>query len=227
MKLAEESHIDVMLDIETFDTVPGAAIISIGAAVIGRPKALRHLERYSSMFMFEVNIDDAMANGSVSKDTLIWWLQCDAEAQKSTKRTKGGGTLKEGLVHLSDFLANLEQSSGLPVCVWGNGATFDITLLEAAYRACGITVPWKFWNVNDMRTLARLYQHLLPRVAPGTAHDAISDAVAQAKTCARWLELHRSILRAADNSVLAAMLNTCDGETDSVSDVAVDGATEA
>ena len=37
--------------------------------------------------------------------------------------------------------------------IWGHGSIFDCTILESAYEACNMVIPWKFWNVRDTRTL--------------------------------------------------------------------------
>ena len=37
--------------------------------------------------------------------------------------------------------------------IWANGICFDINILESAYEACNLDVPWKFWIVRDTRTI--------------------------------------------------------------------------
>ncbi len=55
------------------------------------------------------------------------------------------------LQQLSDFLPK-------DVKVWGNGANFDIGILEHAYDQYQIEIPWEFWNVRDCRTIKDMYE---------------------------------------------------------------------
>jgi len=36
--------------------------------------------------------------------------------------------------------------------IWANGIDFDIPILAAAYTACNLEKPWKFYNARDVRT---------------------------------------------------------------------------
>ena len=40
--------------------------------------------------------------------------------------------------------------------VWAQGPTFDIVLLENAFRRYDIEIPWKFYEVRDARTLTSI-----------------------------------------------------------------------
>jgi hypothetical protein len=71
--------------------------------------------------------------------------------------------------------------------VWGNGATMDISLTEEAYKfgGYGLTVPWAFRNIRDMRTIVDAADHVCPGFQScvpqvGTAHNALDDAKYQA-----------------------------------------------
>lgn len=72
-----------------------------------------------------------------------------------------------------------DGSTGERIRVWGDGATFDPVLLEAAYRACNMPCPWYYTEVYCYRTLRQLKDSKKP--ASVTAHDALSDAKAQLK----------------------------------------------
>ena len=61
----------------------------------------------------------------------------------------------------------------------------DFPILEAVYKAAHRNVPWKYYNQMDFRTMKNLLpkdSYELLRVRPGTAHDALYDARAQAST---------------------------------------------
>lgn len=65
---------------------------------------------------------------------------------------------------------------------WGNGSTFDITILEAWFNAVGVRCPWKFWNVRDVRTAVDLLG-INPKefTRDGTYHNALDDCLHQIK----------------------------------------------
>jgi hypothetical protein len=59
----------------------------------------------------------------------------------------------------------------------------DVPILEAAFKACGLVVPWKFWDVRDTRTLYDVTGVNVDR-SQGTHHNALDDARAQAEAAA-------------------------------------------
>ena len=57
---------------------------------------------------------------------------------------------------LDDFSAWVRDFSPVDVKdvnIWGNGATFDIVILKAAFERCSITWRFSFWNERCFRTL--------------------------------------------------------------------------
>ena len=66
--------------------------------------------------------------------------------------------------------------------MWSNGADFDLPMLAHAYASYGMTVPWEFWNSRCVRTYRSLPgAKSVPKVEPLVAHNALHDAVAQAR----------------------------------------------
>jgi hypothetical protein len=67
--------------------------------------------------------------------------------------------------------------------VWGNGSTMDITILESAYEYFGIEIPWKYWAVNDVRTIVDLNPSIKKNCEfdCGVRHSAIADCLYQIK----------------------------------------------
>lgn len=163
----------VMLDLETWGRVPGAAIRSIGAVVF-------HPTSGDIVSKFYRNIDDqSCVDVGMHHDpeTVAWWGEQSAVAQ-------GAFTSLEP-VHVatavSDFTAWWKAYDG--VQIYGHGANFDPPLLEAAYAACLMSAPWKFWDVRCCRTILAMANRK-PQRAGGTHHNALDDAIAQAKAVA-------------------------------------------
>lgn len=162
----------VMLDLETWGTKPGSAIRSIGAVAFDLPTG------YFPDNTFYRNIDDeSCINAGLLKDakTEIWWEAQSPAAQLLL--AKDQVPLAEAL---SDFYSWFKEVQGAQV--WSQGAAFDIPLLEWAYHVTGVTVPWKYFNARDTRTvydIAKLAYHDEPR--EGVEHYALHDCFHQIK----------------------------------------------
>lgn len=163
---------EIMIDIETTGTKPGCAILSIGAVEFDG-------EVMGKTFSVNVDLESCTAAGLViDPRTFMWWLEQSDEARKSLLTSKG--------VPLDEALAQLNAAfSWKGKKIWCNGASFDFPILEAGYKAFGAEAPWDFWNLMDFRTI----KNMVPRkvyseceVKAKVAHDALEDAVSQAKT---------------------------------------------
>jgi len=87
--------------------------------------------------------------------------------------------MQNALNELSNFVAKNSKGEVYP---WGNGAAFDISMLEHCYRQYGIDAPWEFWDVRDCRTIehiSTLDKRSFKR--DGVHHGALDDALHQVK----------------------------------------------
>lgn len=169
----------VMIDLETLGTGPYAVILSVGAREFD-PVNMNIGRGYYQ------NVDrDSQGRRSVSQKTVDWWEKQSQEAKDALKKD----TLPLDRV-LSDFRKWLPKE---PI-VWGNGATFDITILGTAY---GLNkTPWKFRDVRDMRTIKALKLIDDDSVTfKGTLHNALDDATWQAEYVCRALNKYLKMRR--------------------------------
>lgn len=74
-------------------------------------------------------------------------------------------------------MANADINNVKP---WGNGSTFDITIIENLLRQYNVDPPWMFWNVMDLRTFRKYVAGGAKVVKLGVDHNALDDAVSQA-----------------------------------------------
>lgn len=158
----------VMIDLETMGTTPDSAIVSIGAVVFD--------PRYGqvSKTTFYSELDWETQSRQICPDTSNWWTKQSPKAQAAL----------DGLDDLADVLADFAKWLPADCKVWGNGATFDISMMEDAYRQLGIEIPWKFWNVRDCRTVLDMFESSrggFNKAAGANAHNALHDAQYQAK----------------------------------------------
>ncbi|TPN04478.1 3'-5' exonuclease [Mesorhizobium sp. B2-1-2] len=172
-----------MIDLETLGTAPNAPVVAIGAVYFDPDTGT-----LGDTFDMAIDVEDAIKYGSVSGSTLKWWLgQSDAARQKVVRGTAPAPRVFEAfhgfcLKHGSDIRP------------WGNGSSFDITILEYAFdRILERPAPWKFWAVRDCRTIKELAEGIVVFDAKleGVAHNALDDAKHQAK----WVSAYWQGLR--------------------------------
>jgi len=166
----------IMLDIETMGNSSEAAIMSIGACYFN-PSTGEVGETFHQHCSLQSSVNAGLI---MDASTILWWMQQDDDARSKFYSNSSERCIKECLINLAAFIDSNCQ-------VWGNGATFDNTIIKNAYKkALGYDAPWKFWNDRDVRTIVELgYQIGIDpkRDLPfeGVKHDALADAIHQAK----------------------------------------------
>lgn len=158
---------DLMIDIETLGTAPGSVILSIGAVEFDAESGQLGDEFYAAIEP-QSCVDVGL---SVDMSTLKWWMAQSEEARSAA--FAGAEYLSKALFDLHQFVADAEPSR-----VWAKPPSFDLVLLESAYKACAITIPWHYRTPRDVRTLFDITGAVQPDV--GTAHNALDDAKSQA-----------------------------------------------
>ncbi len=160
----------VMLDLETLGNGNEASIISIGACRFNpmRPGKIE------DSFHVAVCADSSTRIGlKIDASTVMWWLHADRQAAREQ-------LAQHERMDIMIALDGFAQWIGEDPVVWGNGATFDNVILRNAYRLAGLPCPWMFYNDRCYRT----FKALAPSVKlqrEGTHHDALHDAISQAK----------------------------------------------
>ena len=158
-----------MIDLETLDLIPSSKIVSIGAVIFDP----RYGKISNDKFYYLLD-HKAQTNRTSNPDTVKWWKSQSKEVKQQLK----------GMASLDDTLEDLAFWLPDDCKVWGNGATFNISILEDAYRQCNIEIPWKFWNVRDCRTVLDMYESArggFNKKSGGTLHNALDDAYYQAQ----------------------------------------------
>ena len=157
------------IDLETLGTDYDSNILSIGCVEF-------NMETGEQLNKFYRNTSCNDKDFSISKDTVLWWLKQDKPAREA---------LLDDVQDIKHALTDLHLFIDEDSLVWGNGATFDVTILEHAFKVTDMNVPWKFWNIRDMRTLVNVAETLgfiKDRIKRnGTHHNALDDAAYQAK----------------------------------------------
>ncbi len=160
---------DIMVDIETLDTTPNAVILSIGAVFFDELTGELGDEFY-------INVDPSSQRWRVvNSDTVLWW---DGQGKAAQDKLT-----EEPVVPLRNALVMLKEFMGSKAKLWSNGPTFDEMILRSAFDQCNGTFPIGYYNSRCCRTNFALAARLgIKKTAPTVKHDALSDAIAQAKT---------------------------------------------
>lgn len=170
--------IDIMIDLETLGIKAGYGILSIGACSFDSKHKFYSKVLPSSNLKYGLKEDSA---------TIAWWQKQSLEAHQES--FSGTEDLLFVLGAFSDFLRTLPEDIR-HVYVWGNGADFDLPILQAAYTAVGVPAPWSAFNGRCYRTLKNLYKGVEPDKFVGEKHTAIADAEYQAKHAYKILKTH-------------------------------------
>lgn len=160
---------DIVVDLETTDTLPTSSIVSIGACRIDWQKG-----QIVDDFYVVVDQESGFALGlTQSASTMRWWQTLPPE-QRAALDEKGE-PITEALLKFADYLRPFGLKN---VQVWGNGSDFDNAILANAYNSCGFELPWPFWNNRCFRTMNSLYGRRYGKL--GNNHNALDDARNQA-----------------------------------------------
>lgn len=187
-----------MIDIETMGNTPGAAILSIGAVFIKDGKLAEE-------FYQHIDLESCLENGlKMDAGTVQWWMKQSDEARAAITLEKGVNIIAV----LADFFAWVSDvAEGAEVHVWGNAATFDVVLMEEAFRRVGYDIPWKFWGHRCYRTLKNLFPGVPKPESTGIKHHALHDAKWQALHLIAILEHINCLQNVFDSATNSAQTN--------------------
>lgn len=163
----------LMLDLETMGKRAGCAIVSIGAVEFKIETG-----EIGRSFYERVDLQSCLDKGMfIEASTLYWWLQQSEKARLE---------LCQQANKIEHVLSNFNSFCGKDKKIWGNGASFDISILEAAYYACKMKEPWLYRNERDVRTLLDLAPNVKNETLfTGVEHNPIDDCIYQIRYCSK------------------------------------------
>lgn len=174
---------NLMLDFETLGTSPETIVLSLGAVLFDEKNILKE---FYCEFDLQNQID---IKRTMSASTFKWWLSQDKDAQAVFKEGTVKLLIQDFFIKFNDFL-NITPRNKL--IAWGNGANFDVAIIEDIYRRYNSigedSIPWKFWNVMCYRTFNKLTDCKKLIEFKGVKHNALDDARYQVQTIlAYWM----------------------------------------
>jgi hypothetical protein len=163
----------LMIDLEGLATGPDTTILTIAAQTFD-PFGLGYYDKH---YYARVTLE-SQENRSIDNGTIEWWATQPDHAREEAFGEQDRIPLDQAL----DELGKLIWHSRL---IWSQGPTYDMNILEHAYKSYGKALPWKYYQVRDSRTVFSLWPEL---PIPVTSHHALED-------CRRQIGMLQTTLR--------------------------------
>lgn len=161
---------NIMIDLETFNTTADAIIVSIGAVKF-------NMSGYIDDQAFYAVCSTEQPGRTFSANTVEWWMS-QSDAARAVFAEPNKHTLEDALTELAGFIDHQNYE------LWSNGADFDIPIINHALTQYGFKPLVKFYNHRCFRTIKNLYPNVPKPPYEGAQHNALVDAIQQAK----WLQ---------------------------------------
>jgi exodeoxyribonuclease VIII len=197
-----QNNMEAMIDIESFGTVAGSPIVTIGAVLFDPYSSDSSQAMLDRSLNIRIDLSDSIdLSVGVEGGTLRWWFEQSDQAIKALVGDDAV-SIKEALAKLWRFccergsFVNKEFFPGLSDLpkasrYWAKDPDFDMQLMRYYYEhpdiQKGIEMPWKFWECRSVRTVQDLAwpggsDDRPTFEVPGVAHDARWDSIQQAMT---------------------------------------------
>ena len=171
---------DLMIDLEGLGTGPDTTILTIAAQAFDPFAQIDFKQQYYARVTLE-----SQENRSIQQGTVDWWATQPAAARDEAFNELDRIPLDQALDELGRLIWHAKR-------IWAQGPTYDMNILEHAYKSYGKPIPWQFYAVRDSRTVFSLWPDL-PK--PPTSHHALED-------CRRQIGLLQTTLKHFDIKAL-------------------------
>jgi DNA polymerase III epsilon subunit-like protein len=171
---------DVMIDLETLSIRPNAVILVIGAIKFNRGETWdkitdEHNIEKLDYFYTRICISSCLQEGlCVDQSTEKWWNEQEYDVKYEALLHPDRTPVKEALLSFSKWFGHNYNTK-----IWGNGSSFDCTILSEAFKRCGMEKPWKFYNERDLRTIIDLGGIKISHLPQYKKHNALWDCYRQ------------------------------------------------
>ena len=149
-----------MIDLEGLATGPDTTILTIAAQAFDPLGDGWYDQQYYARVTLESQHDRRIEQG-----TLDWWATQPAPARDEAFAEEGRIPLDQALDGLGKLIWHSKR-------IWAQGPTYDMNILEHAYKSYNKPIPWQYYSVRDSRTVFGLWPEL-PK--PPTSHHALED----------------------------------------------------
>lgn len=191
----------IVVDLETASTKPNARVLTIGASCVKL-----HNSKSMSTANFYVRITPTCLQQNhrdVDLQTMLWWRKQSRSANyEAFDLTLDRKVTSQALNLFADFIQETANTYGTVPFLWGNAASFDLSLLKSLYEDLLFGVPWSYRQEMDLRTLRAMFPELEFKSPGGIDHIAVEDAQNESITLSQilfHLRKQNEIQRANEN----------------------------
>ena len=149
-----------MIDLEGLATGPDTTILTIAAQAFD-PFGEGYYDKH---YYARVTLE-SQENRVIDDGTIAWWATQPDHAREEAFGEQDRIPLDQALDELGKLIWHSKM-------IWSQGPTYDMNILEHAYKSYGKALPWKYYMVRDSRTVFSLWPEL-PK--PPTSHHALED----------------------------------------------------
>ena len=182
---------EVMMDLETLSIRPHAVILVIGAIKFNRGETCpdkiteQELKNKHDCFYVRIKIDSCVnIDLHIDPKTQKWWNEQEQSVKYEALENPDRVTINQALRLFKKWFGRANgvfdpNCSSTQTKIWGNGSSFDCSILGEAYKRCGMEVPWKFWLERDLRTIMDLGKVKACDLPQYQKHNALFDCYRQ------------------------------------------------
>ena len=166
--------LDITIDFETCSLCPTAAVMSIGAVAWKRDNETSPFYQLTdgthdpaSVFSCHIDLRSMFVNGfTFDERTAAWWGTKMDEAKASLLSSDSYELpcrpIEVAVKDLFEWANDFKKEQGeQDVCLWAQGADFDIAILRNICYKFGIHTPLPYTNFRDHRTFTYEAVHLI------------------------------------------------------------------
>ena len=185
--------LDITIDFETCSLCPTAAVMSIGAVAWKRDNETSPFYQLadgthdpSSVFSCHIDLRSMFINGfTFDERTAAWWGTKMDESKASLLSSDSYELpcrpIEVAVKDLFEWANDFKKEQGeQDVCLWAQGADFDIAILRNICYKFGIQTPLPYTNFRDHRTFTYEAAHLICNSCdmsydPSKTYDMVED----------------------------------------------------
>lgn len=172
----------ITFDLETLGNTSNAPIVQIGAVVFDIDGNI------VNEISLKCDVETIPPNRfNTDYSTIKWWLQQMVNNKNLIEVFKGELDFYDMISQFSDWVKTMMKIHK-DLTFWSH-ATFDPPILNNNFKNMGIKNPIPFRSQRDIRTLTHIAGHIDVKGVRGDAHNALDDAIFQAKYISKGLRV--------------------------------------
>lgn len=161
---------DLMIDIETLGTGGNSHVLSIGLVWFD----INHPDESLIELPIIYPVMD-QPRSQIDGETVQWWMKQGVEAKEVFAYALERDSLSDAAAEVANAVDKASR-------VWAKDPDFDCVILDNFVRNyLNKGIKWPFWKNRSVRTMLDVYPQAKQLPFEGVEHNALADAVHQAK----------------------------------------------